>query len=209
MKHFQRTTYSMIQSRKGNVLFIILIAVALFAALSYAVSGSMRGGGETIGKQQAGVAAGDILRSMQGVQEAYIYLMNQGCSIDDIAVDNPASTNLPCQIFHPQGAGVNYPSNLAKYQIDPNVANDGKFAFVSNIGVTNLGTSATERMVTLNYVQSEVCEAVNKQLNLGLTSVPAADAAPTYGDGITAFAGKTAGCHAASNNQIWFVLLEL
>lgn len=192
-----------ISSQNGNVLFIILIAVALFAALSYAVSSSFRGGGDTITKEQARVGAGDILRSMQAIKEGYTYLMNQGCSIDDIAFDSPATTNLDCQVFHPQGAGVSYPQNLDQYQSTATA-----MTFPTNIVVTNLGTATAERMVHLDSVNSEVCEGVNKQLKYDFTSTPAQDAttANTYGDVVTEFVGKNAGCHGS---EIWFVLLEL
>jgi hypothetical protein len=190
-------------SHNGNVLFIILIAVALFAALSYAVSSSFRGGGDTITDEQARIGAGDILRSMQAIKEGYTYLMNQGCSIDDIAFDSPATTNLNCQIFHPQGAGIAYPQNFGKYQSTPTA-----MTFPSNIVVTNLGTATAERMVHFDAVNSAVCEAVNKQLQYDFTSTPAQDTttANTYGDVVTEFAGRTAGCHGS---EIWFVLLEL
>ena len=75
--------------------------------------------------------------------------------------------------------------------------------------VTDLGTATAERMVHLNYVRAEICAAVNKELNYSFSTIPAADATPTFGDGEAAFMGKTAGCHAATNNQIWFVLLDL
>jgi hypothetical protein len=192
--------------QNGNVLFFILIAVALFAALSYAVSNGMRGGGNTITKEQAKIAAGDILRSMEAIRKGYAYLMNEGCSIDDIEFDNPATTNLTCQISHPQGAGISYPSNISKYQLDPDVANDGNFLFVDNIAVANLGTSTAERMALMNFVDTNVCIAINNQLNYDFASTPALDATPTYGDTVTDFSGKNAGCHGS---QIWFVILEL
>lgn len=203
------------QNQRGNVLILIFIAVALFAALSYAVSDGMRGGGSTITKEQARIGAGDILRSFQAIKEGYSYLINQGCSIDDIAFDNPATTNLNCQIFHVQGAGVSFPSQLEKYQVTPIAAPDtaqtGTFVLNNAVAIQNLGTSTAERQINLNFVNADICESVNKQLGYDFTSVPAADSTPTYGDDVTEFAGRTAGCHgtAATGSQIWFVMLEM
>jgi len=194
------------KSQNGNVLFFILIAVALFAALSYAVSSGMRGGGDTITDEQAKIGAGNILRSMSSIREGYAYLMNQGCSIDDIEFDHPASTNLDCQIFHVQGAGVSYPNNIAQYQLNPNVANDGKIIFTSAIGVSNLGTASLERIALINDIETNVCNGINRQLGYDFTAPPALDATPTYGDTVTEFEGRNAGCHGT---QIWFVILEL
>ncbi len=99
----------------GNVLFLILIAVALFAALAYAVTSSSRSGGGDISKEKASALASQILNhgiavrtavtrmTMNGIApenlDAYspVYIRINGAIImDNNSCDN---TTGPCLIF--------------------------------------------------------------------------------------------------------------
>ncbi len=203
---------------KGNVLFIILIAVGLFAALSYAVSNGMRGGGDIVTDKQANIAAGEFLRAMQDIRQGYQFLWtNQGCSIDEIsfvkagkvlsggedfdALSPRADEN--CDIFSPNGANVNYPENLARYQI-PDVAstNPSKgFLFFSfrgfsnNFNVQNLGTSASEDIVFFRFIDKKVCDEINRILGYDDYDTYVLDIGGVIGDEDTRLQGKSAGCY--------------
>ena len=195
----------------GNVLFIILIAVALFAALTYAVTNSFRGGGNTISDEQARVDAGELLRDMNAISQGYHYLSQKGCSIDDISFQHPATAPHDCDVFHPDGAGIDYPSNLSDYQKDAVVAHDGLFKFVDpawwvsggsagDYSVVGLGTTAQELMIRLNYTKEKICTYINKLVNPEITVMPyvpddATNPATTGNDPLESeLAGKRSGC---------------
>ena len=76
-----------INSQKGSVLVIILVAVALFAALSYTVANMMRGGAE-IGSEKAGIYASEILTYAQSVGEAVKIILTAALIIAAIRVLN-------------------------------------------------------------------------------------------------------------------------
>lgn len=114
-------------NRNGNALFLILIAVALFAALSYAVTNSGRGGGG-VDRETAVLQASEILqygssiataitrmKIISGCQDTEIsfhYDSNNDGDLDTDGSDdyyNPNSAGkTECYVFHRDGGGLNY-----------------------------------------------------------------------------------------------------
>ena len=109
------------QNARGSVLVIILVAVALFGALSYVVAGMMRtdGGVNAVSEQQAGLHASAILGYASSVRRAVQDVrISNGCEETQLSFEKPPfdnsdgyqNTNSPsdfsCHIFHPSGGGV-------------------------------------------------------------------------------------------------------
>ncbi len=106
------------RSQSGNVLFLILIAVALFAALSYAITNSTRNSSSTSGEGVA-LQVSSALQQFTGWASA-IQKMNliNNCADDEVSVANPQLSNIyglaagkrnparaECKMFDPAGGG--------------------------------------------------------------------------------------------------------
>ena len=96
--------------QQGNVLFMILIAVALFAALSYAVTQSSRSGAGDTKREQQQLDQAVIDNYMAAINAGQMTLtIARGC--DTISYDPPSAWgggSKRCHMFHPEGAGVAY-----------------------------------------------------------------------------------------------------
>lgn len=97
----------MLTGQNGNALFLILIAVALFAALSYALTQSTRGGGNIDREEQM------IAQAVSEQCSASIdYAVNKltlilGCSTDDINYDiDSDAVDKSCHVYEPEGGGA-------------------------------------------------------------------------------------------------------
>ena len=101
-------------TENGNVLLLILIAVVLFAALSYAVTKSSNTSGNDISREQEQLTQTVTDNCEISINTAVLRLKSTGgCAPDQISyelpdgrnenVDNPDDTN--CFIFHQDGAG--------------------------------------------------------------------------------------------------------
>lgn len=97
--------------QRGNILFLILLAVVLFAALSYAVTQSIQGGGNDASSEIADLEAARQSDYITLVQNTALRLeLIEGCASVDytIPADQPGSGDFSCYMFHPDGGAVPY-----------------------------------------------------------------------------------------------------
>jgi hypothetical protein len=188
-------------SERGSVIFMILIAVALFAALGFVVSNMLREGSpQSVTEDRARLLAGEIMdygRTLrQGVQNMRI---SNGCTDTQISFEVAAlagyanGTNTACQLFHRAGGDVNYIPPTA----DVTAAN---WIFTGANNALNVGTTAPDLIAILPNIPLAVCNAINTASginDLGNDSdISFAQFTGTYAATQTIdFAnGKTAGC---------------
>lgn len=192
----------MYSKRRGNILFLILLAVVLFAALSYAVTQSLRGGGSNANAEKGAVKAADVVNYFTNIRMAVqrIRLVNQ-CSDIQISFDhnngaaqcltsetpatnheNPNSpTNCTCHVFHPLGGGVPY-RDRASFAFPGVSSNYTQNYGVGRSSIPNLGTAAAELYTSFypftdigapTEAMDDFCEAYNKLV--GATSLNVTD----------------------------------
>lgn len=163
---------------RGNVLFMILIAVALFAALSYAVTSSSRTGGGDASKESADTKAARLLsfaaQINQGVQRIRLI---QGCDMDAITsgnnlFGNPATYPGKCNLFDQTvGGGVPYTTikagDASIYGDMTDASFPGKnFSIINSMNVKDIGTTNTDTILIIHNIRQEICKAINRKLGI-------------------------------------------
>lgn len=173
------------REERGNILFLILLAVILFAALSYAVTSSMRGGGKSVSDEQATTLAAEIVQGAVGLENALQrFLLTRGYSIEQISIaptSGPFSPNTSgvnsncatsaCMLMDPAGGGYIY------YLPSMDVRDMGATAWYSAestpvsarlvIQVVNgVGTSLPDIVLVIHGIKSKICQEIDRQMNV-------------------------------------------
>lgn len=221
------------QSERGNVLFLILIAVALFAALSYAVTQSTRSGGGDASRETTLVNSAQITQYPASIKTAITrMIVSNSVSANDLLFNSPSDFGLftstyPAAdgVFHPTGGGATYseaPASVMQSGAPGTWHFNGKNE-VKDIGLTDGTTSGADIIAFLPGVKQAVCESIHTKLGLS-TSIPTiaginstADMNPTT-PGITAgggtitdpiLDGQPQGCFISGTSYVYYhVLVE-
>ncbi|HBR68150.1 MAG TPA: hypothetical protein DEA55_02115 [Rhodospirillaceae bacterium] len=182
--------------QKGSALFIILIAVALFAALGYAVSNMMRGGSTNIGEETAALRADEIIEYGRKMREAVQNIrISNNCTVTQISFENAtvagytnagAPGDDTCNVFEQAGGGLTYIVPETRW-LDSSFSGNasyGQMLFNGTVCVDTLpdgdyttclsdATDNEELTFFVPFVQQDVCLAINEKL--GITN-PSGDA---------------------------------
>ncbi len=178
------------KSQKGNALFLILIAVALFAALSYAITNSSRGS-SSVDKEQASLQASRLMQYFAQVEAEFTKIRviggyditeidfgsdvfsRWGATVPNPWFDNPNCTSNNCRIFQSNGGNVPditfedivIPLTTAFSSSHPHHGHP----FVARADVVSVGTTSQDLVLGVIRLEREVCDAINRALGLSIT----------------------------------------
>lgn len=163
-------------NQKGNVLFLILIAVALFAALSYAVTQSSRSGGDA-SRETNILNAAQLTQYPTSIRTAVLRLVIDGYQDTNILYANPASivtgsASEPYQVFATIGGGAIYQNAPTDMMQSGGVNPTGRWYINMNfeipeLGRTNIaGLQGNELIAFLPGITESVCTRINLEANI-------------------------------------------
>ena len=227
----QEQYQGMRDNEKGNVLFLILIAVALFAALSYAVTQSTRTSGGSSESETTLIDSAQVTQYPASVRTAVVRMIIGGVDYKNLEFNLPANfgdctgspTTFTFCVFHPSGGGATYAESPKSVMAS---GAPGPWYFnaefeVEGIGTTAAGSDGNEVIAFLPGITETVCKRLNKELGISGAIQLNADLSADYvklmdnnydigaaanniigtATGATGLVGKPFGCFQNSGNN--------
>lgn len=170
------------KAERGNVLFLILIAVALFAALSYAVTSSSRSGGSDANNESNLVNSATVTQYPASVRTSIIrMILSNSVDPNDLMFNPPAQFGdtdfVEAQgVFHPNGGGATFtaaPPDVVTLTTTQdwifNAENEINLIGVTS-GTEDAPTDASADIIAfLPNVTDAICRRINEEVGIGAT----------------------------------------
>ena len=160
----------------GNVLWFVLLTIALLGMLTFVVSRNSSTVNQSGSAEQNRIRAAALLRYTKSIETAVQKMvLNDGISENDLdfvalgaAHDNPNCNDSFCEVFHVEGGGVDY-------RRASNVLSDSNFSYswhistgnrVGSMGCDDNIPACKELLLLLQGVPEGICLQVNKILGI-------------------------------------------
>jgi len=191
-------------AESGSILIWIFLGIALFAALSFAVSDIMRGGGSTDIGEVSRLRATDLLQYAWAVQRGIRTMNIDGIDESELCFHasqwghtdyeyNPQCADNANRIFSSEGGGISFQDGVDDWYAPgvPALADgDRTWVFSAKFEVGDVGTDSggggtvaanADLVMATAPVRNDVCESLNALLGFSDVTPPAV-AASTYDD---------------------------
>lgn len=176
-------------AQSGNVLFYILLAVALLAGLSYAVSQGGRSSTQGLTAERARIFATEIIEYAEALATATAQVRLRGYTEGQVSFENDIvsgyenaiCTSDECKVFALAGGGVNYIAPHEEWldQTRSSLPRYGELYFHGGTHVVNVGSENDDLIMFISYLHRDVCIAINDLLGIK----PTGRAVPLEGHG--------------------------
>lgn len=191
----------------GSVLIYILLAIALFAALSFAVANIMRSGGGNPTREVMGLQSTDVIQYGDTLKRGVQSMRIRGVEDTQISFENPQLANYAphgscsadgCRVFQTAGGGIAYVSPPDDWLDSAGNGQPlhGEWFFPTGTCVEDAGTGGAgcetdgedneDLVAILPWVKKDLCIQINEKL--GITN-PAGE--PPLATGSAWTAGNT------------------
>lgn len=179
------------RNERGNALFLILLGVVLFAALTAAVSKGFRGGNSALSGSRTEALANDIILNGVTIERAVEKLVSKGVSESRMSFTRASGDGYELtpaesateKVFNIAGGGAQY-LDPPKDALDKNMSAQpgyGSWLYTGS-NVTGVGSAANELIAILPYVRKDLCVLLNNKAGVAnLTSdTPNNSNGPTF-----------------------------
>ena len=166
------------KKQSGNVLFLILIAVALFGVLAYSVTQSMRGGdAQAVDTDRMSNSA--LIQYSVGIRSNVMRMTFDGRQKENLEFNAPAdfancSTGFFNCVFHPEGGGAAYQLLMPDSMTN---ATPNEWIFNGENEINLLGSSTTGDSVSpltadiisfMPGITQRFCQSINTTIGIDL-----------------------------------------
>jgi hypothetical protein len=159
------------KGERGNVLFMVLIAIVLIGTLTAVVSSTGDNDNSNIDDETLAIRASEVQRYASELERGMNYIIQNGIAEEDFSFAIPTNTATPFlygelaadttkedQLFHADGGAANYRAAPNGVQ----TASGGAWEFYGNTQVPQAGSDRADLIAVLPNVTRQFCEKINE-----------------------------------------------